>query len=256
LVALALGVMLGGCASTSGVRPDDGDGTGELGALKPGSPAVVYVELAAEYLRQKDYTLALQNAKKGVIVDPSYASASTVLALVYQQIGERAEAERYYRRAIDLDARDPYALNAYGGFLCSGKRYDEADAMFKRALQNPLYRTPWVAQANAGLCAEQAGRLADAEAYLRSALRANPRFAPALLRMASISYNQGKMMSARAYLQRYQEVAEHTSESLWLGIRTERQHGDQDQVASYSLLLRARFPDSEEVQLLNESRTP
>ena len=257
-VALVLGVTLAGCATTGAVRPGVGgtDKTGDLGALKPDSPAAVYVELAVEYLRQKNYAVALQNAKRAVIVDPHYGAAHTVLALVYQQIGEPAEAERHFRRAIDLDPRDPYALNAYGGFLCAAKRYDEADTMFQRALQNPLYNTPWVAESNAGLCAEQAGKQAEAEVYLRRALRANPRFPPALLSMASISYAQGNMMSARAYLQRYAEVAQHTPESLWLGIKTERQLGDQDQVASYALLLRARFPDSEEVQLLNESRAP
>ena len=55
---------------------------------------------------------------------------------------------------------------------------------------------------------------------------------------------------ARAYLQRYAEVAQHTAESLWLGVRTENQLGDKDQMASYGLKLRAKFPDSEQAKYL------
>jgi type IV pilus assembly protein PilF len=258
--ALALGWALGlaGCAGTGGMRLDEGgDATGELGQIKPVSnPADVYIQLAVEYLRNNTYSVALQNAKKAVIVSPDYATAHNVLGVVYQRIGEREQAEKHFRKAVALDPRDPFALNAYGGFLCAGKRFDEADAMFRRALENPLYQTPWVALTNAGMCAAQAGRRDQAEAYLRKGLQANGKFAPALLKMADISYEQGNMLSARAYLQRYAEVAEPTAESLWLGIRAERALGDRDQEASYSLLLRARYPDSNEVQLLNESRTP
>jgi len=98
--------------------------------------------------------------------------------------------------------------------------------------------------------------MGQAETYYRQALRHNKAFAPALLRMASISFEKGNSLSARAYLQRFAEVQDHTAESLWLGIRTETLLGDRDQAASYGLLLRSRYPDSRQVQLLNESRTP
>ena len=56
--------------------------------------------------------------------------------------------------------------------------------------------------------------------------------------------------AARAYLQRYADVAAHTPESLWLGVRTENQLGDDDQMATYRLKLRAKFPDSDEAKYL------
>ena len=257
LAALLVAVLaLGGCAGTGGMRAESGDDTGELGRVKPSDPADVYVQLAVEYLRSGNFAVALQNAKKAVMVSPRYATAHNVLALVYQRIGERDEAESHFRKAVDLDPKDPFALNAYGSFLCSDGRFEQADGMFQRALQNPLYETPWIAQTNAGVCARQAARIDEAESYLRRALQANPKFAPALLQMAAITFEQGNALSARAYLQRYAEVADHSAESLWLGVRTERALGDRDQEASYRLLLRSRFPDSDQVQLLNESRTP
>jgi type IV pilus assembly protein PilF len=255
LFLIAVLVVVGGCRK-GGVRADGGDHTGRLGQIQQASPADVYVQLAAQYLKTGQLTIALQNAKKAVIVDPSYATAHTVLGLVYQQLGERSEAGAAFEKAVARDPFDPYALNAYGSFLCSNGQQAEAQSMFERALQNPLYETPWIALTNAGICAEQLGHMGQAETYFRQALQRNNKFAPALLRMANISFEKGSKLSARAYLQRFSEVQEHTAESLWLGIRTETMLGDRDQAASYGLLLRARFPDSRQVQLLDESRMP
>jgi type IV pilus assembly protein PilF len=257
---LVLGVLLvallSGCQQ-QGVKGEGG--TGRLGEVQ-GQPtqaeamANVYVELAAEYMRQGQLAPALQNARKGVLVAPKNPSAHNMLALVHQQLGENELAERHFREAVKLDPQDPFANNAFGSFLCGQKRYSEAQGYFDAAVANPLNPEPWIPLANAGLCAYQQNKLDEAEDFLRRALRANPRLAPALLRMGEISYGQGNYLSARAYLQRYLEVAPHTAETLWLGIRTERQLGDMDQVASYELLLRSKFPDSEPLRYLKESR--
>ena len=74
--------------------------------------------------------------------------------------------------------------------------------------------------------------------------------------MAHLSFDQDNYLSARAYLERYSQVAKHTADSLWLGVRTEKQLGDRDQVASYALKLRANFPDSEQAKFLDEVQKP
>ena len=70
------------------------------------------------------------------------------------------------------------------------EKYDEADAQFRRALNNPLYNTPWLASHNAGSCIERSGDSDRAEHDYRGALQLNPRFAPSLLGMARISVEQ------------------------------------------------------------------
>ncbi len=247
--------VLAGCQSQA---INDEDSTGRLGDVQgqtqAQAAAAVYVQLAAEYMRQRQLAPALQNARKAVIVSPRDPGAHNILALIYQQLGESEQAEQHFVQALKLDPQDPYANNAYGSFLCGKERYDEALSHFDAAVANPLNPEPWVALTNGGLCNANAGNADQAETYLRKALRANPKVPAALLRMGQISYDQGKYLSARAYLQRYLEVAPHTPETLWLGIRTERQLGDMDQVASYELLLRSKFPDSEPLRYLKESR--
>lgn len=243
---------------TEGVRPDGpagGDATGQLGAVRAGpSPADVYVELGSAYLAEGKLTEALKNARKAVIADPNLASGYTLLGIVHQRLGQMGPAGEAFRKAVERGPHDPYALNAMGTYLCGQGQYEEADQYFRRALKNPLYQTPWIALYNAGSCAEKAGNLQQAETDYRAALRRNPRFAPALLRMAHISFEQDKFLSARAYLQRYAAVAPHTAESLWLGVRTEKQLGDMDQMAGYALKLRARFPDSEQARFLGSAK--
>jgi type IV pilus assembly protein PilF len=252
LLTACLSLLLVACG-TQTVRdtPPSGEATGQLGSPLVGpSPADIYINLSAAYLRENNQTEAFKNAKKAVIVDPGSSNAHYMLALVYLQLGQDAEAEKSMQTAISRDPRNPVVLNAYGSFLCERERFDDADAYFRRALDNPLYPTPWLASHNAGWCREKSGDDAGAEQDYRRALQANPGFAPSLLGMARLSYADGNYLSTRAYLQRYAEVARHTAESLWLGVRTENQLGDKDQMASYGLKLRARFPDSEQAKFL------
>lgn len=251
LPVLLLGLVLAGCQQQA-VRDNSGDGvTGNLGSPTARSSAAdVYIELSAAYLREERLADAFMNAKKAVIVDPSSSNAHYMLALVQQRLGQVESAETAYRKAVALDSHNPVALNAFGSFLCEQRRFDEADGYFRRALNNPLYSTPWLAWHNAGWCKEMAGNLEQAESDYRGALQANPRFGPSLFGMAKISFSGENYLSARAYLQRYAEVAPHTAESLWLGVRTENQLGDKDQMASYGLKLRAKFPDSQEAKYL------
>jgi type IV pilus assembly protein PilF len=253
VLMLVAAVLLTAACTKNSLRDDAGnaDATGNIGSpLARPSPADVYIDLSGAYLREGRLTEAFMNAKKAVIVDPQLSNAHYMLALVYQRLGELDPAESSYKKAISLDGRNPVALNAYGSFLCELGRFEESDQYFQRALKNPLYATPWIARNNAGWCAESAGDLERAEQNYRAALQGNSRFAPSLLGMAKVSYENGSYMSARAYLQRYAEVAPHTAESLWLGVRTENQLGDRNQMASYSLKLRTMFPDSEQAKYL------
>jgi type IV pilus assembly protein PilF len=243
---LLLALAVAGCNQQL-VREDDE--TGKLGAVeKRESPSDTYVQLAAEYLRLGNYATALSKAKKAVRADSGNADAYLVLGLVYERLGETDKALAAYRKGVSADDHNPYVLNAYGTLLCKQGEYKASLRAFDQALQNPLYETPWVALTNAAHCALQAGDQAKAEKYALRALQANPRFAPALALMARISYEQGKYLSARAYIQRFREVARPTAELLYLSILTERKLGDLDQVRSDELLLKAEYPDSEEAR--------
>jgi type IV pilus assembly protein PilF len=146
-------------------------------------------------------------------------------------------------------------MSNYGLLLCQRDRMPEALKMFELAAANTVYQTPEIAYNNAGTCLLQHGDLAGAEQRFRQALQVQPKLPQALLQMARISFDLNRALPGRGYLQRYAEVASHTSASLWLGIRIERVLGDRLAISRYEQMLEKDFPDSQEARLLLESRS-
>lgn len=254
---LSCGALLVAGCSGNMIQSDLNDNTGEMGEEQSAQKGAgdVYTQLAVAYLRNGQIAIALQQAKKALEVEPGNAGAHNVIALIYSRLREYKLAERHYLEGLDEQPKSSYLRNAYGTFLCDRQRFKEAQEQFSLALENPLNQAREVALTNAGICAGLSGDQVESEELLRRALQANPAFPTALLEMAEIKLRKEEYLSARAYLQRFQEVARHTPASLWIGIRTERVLGDQDAVASYALNLRNNFPDSREALLLSESES-
>ncbi len=245
---LVLSVVLSACATQGGMS----DATGSLGAEKKNSPAKIYVEMGMAYMRDNRNAVALQKLKKALEVDDSYADAHNVIAILYEKLGEGDLAGKHYDHAVALDAKDPFIRNARGSYYCRRGRFEAANQDFETALSNPLYPTPWVALTNAGLCTERQGKIEVAEGYYRRGLTANPKYAPALIQMAGISLKQKNYMSARAYLERYHSESKPNAASLMLGIRIERKLHDLAKAGEYRERLLKDFPDSPEIQSLNQ----
>lgn len=215
--------------------------------------AKVNTQLGLAYLREGQLELALDRLNSALEADPYYSTAHNGLGIVYDRLNMPDKAEDQFKEAIRLNPSDSAAQTNYGSFLCRHGRIDEGETHFQKAVENSLYDKPEVAYVNAGLCKRRAGDVETAETYFRAALRFDPKFPVALLNMAEVSYERKRFLSARAYLQRYNEVGVHSSRSLWLGIRVERELGDMDAVSSYAMLLKANYPDSRETQMLLES---
>lgn len=211
------------------------------------------LNLGIAYMQRGDYEKSLEKLDRARQADPGYYATYNAYGLLYQLLGETRRAEENFKKALSLNRDDSGTRNNYGRFLCQQERFTEAEQAFLEAASNPLYETPEIAIANAGTCALRQGEKEKAEKYFRRALNRNPKIPTALLQMSELSYGQGNSLSARGYLQRFLEVSKHTPASLWLGIRIEKALGDRNTEASYKLLLRNNFPDSNETRLLNES---
>ncbi|RMD71731.1 MAG: type IV pilus biogenesis/stability protein PilW [Gammaproteobacteria bacterium] len=196
------------------------------------------VALGIGYMKRGDKAVALEKLKKAIEVDPGLPSAHHAIALLYAELGEKEKAEAHFRRALSLAPDDGEAHNDYGVFLCRQGRVREGVKHFEKAVANPLYPTPALAYVNAGLCLFKKDPAA-AEGYFRKALEYDPRQPSALYHLAVLNFEKKRYLKARAYLQRYEEVAPHTRESLWLAERIERALGDEEAAARYHRLLRS-----------------
>jgi len=206
----------------------------------------INVELGIVYMRQGNYKSALARLKKAVSHDPENAQAYASLALLHGRLKQSDLADRNFEKAILLSPKNSGIRNNYGAYLCKQKRFTEAEEQFKIALKNPLYSTPEFVNLNAGICAQNKS---VAEKYLRAALQKNPKFPAALLQMAKLSLELKRYLSARAYLQRYHAEVKPTPASLWISIQVEKILGDSGTMESHAMLLKGKYPDSEETRL-------
>lgn len=244
---LGLALLITGCAAP---RQSGSSGNNSIyteSALA--ARARAHVELGAAYLQQGKYEIALSEFNEATQIDPNYAPAYNGLGLVYAALGEDVKADAGYKKAIQLQPRSSESHNNYGSFLCSRKRYDESIKHFLEAVKNPLYSTPNLAYANAGICSARKNDIKSAEIYLTKALELQPLTHSAATQLAEIQFNRGDAPAAKQTLQNAL-VASPSAETLWLGIKIERVLGDKDNVSSYALQLRRQYPNSEQTRLL------
>lgn len=252
LLAVLL-LALSACGTTTPSR--DASGARSRVGAEP-SPAEINVSLGQGYLAQGKLEIAMDKLQRALELDPKLPSAHTVIALIYERIGDRANAEIHYRRAVQLAPKSGATNNNYGTFLCAEGNYAEADKYFERALTVPFYETPAVAWANRGSCALKAGQAELAEQYLRTAVQKDPNSAQALYELAGILADRKDYFRARAFAQRYEALAGDSPESLALGMRIELGLGDAAAVKEYRSRLVNGFPDSAQAQALETSEPP
>lgn len=245
-VLLAI-ILLSGCASSS----NSDSGGAEMDSSRLQESARIHTELAGMYYEQGKYAFALEELATALKKDSDYAPAYNVRGLVHMALLEDDQAERDFKHSLDLDENNSGAHNNYGWFLCQRGREDESVKEFMAAVKNPLYATPEKAFLNAGLCSKKAGKIAQAEGYLKRALILQPKMADALFGLSELNYAKADFAGAKSYFMRFSQLApEMTAANLLLAIRIEHKLGDRNSEASYKVQLRNRFPESRETQLL------
>lgn len=212
--------------------------------------AKLHTELAAAYYAQGQMAIALDEFNKATQLDANYAPAYTGLGLVHAALKQDDKAEANFKRSLQLDPESSDSHNNYGTFLCVRNRIDEAINQFMTAVSNPLYTTPESAYLNAGICALKKKDNKSAEGYFLKALNIQPGLRSASYQLANLYFKQGDNKRSRTYLQQAMQNIEPTPEMLWLGIRNARVLGDRDTEASYSLLLKKKYPNSDETKAM------
>ncbi len=243
LIATVCALMLG-CETTP-----TGNSSSVYNETALASRARSHTDLGAAYYQQGKLEIALDEFNRAVEIDPTYSQAYNGLGLVYAALNEDAKADASFKRAIQVQPSSSESHNNYGSFLCAHKRYDESITQFLEAVKNPLYSTPSLAYANAGICSVRKNDIKNAEVYLNKALQIEPLTYSAAYQLADIQFKRGDVTTAQKTLQNAL-IGSPSPETLWLGIRIARVQGDKDAEASYALQLRQQYPNAEQTRLL------
>ncbi len=238
---LLLALLLTGCATTTG------PGAGNVDAAALASSNQLQRQALAAY-KKRQLMEAFQQVSAAIEKNPANAQAWGLLGLINQRLGRSEAAEKAFNQALRLAPDDPALLNNYGSFLCSQRRWEDAQATFAKAGNATGNAAPEIAWTNAGLCARRAGDNTLAEELLKKAVQHNPGLPTALYQLASLSLENGKPVEASTWLTQYLNHAVHTPKTLLLGARIEHALGNPAGISSYLEKLRSAFPDSSERQ--------
>jgi len=116
---------------------------------------------------------ARQSAEKAVEIEPSLAEAHASLALVLLIFDWNfPEADREFRRAIDLNPRYPYAHQWYAELLYATGRYEESVSEVREAVKLEPFAS--ILHTNLAFSLMLAGRYPEAEHEISEALEMDP----------------------------------------------------------------------------------
>ncbi len=242
LVLLAMAGCSTGGGGVTGVRSDSRDQAREAASAN--------TQLGQSYMKQGKYEVALQKLQRALALDPDFVDAHTVIAVLYENIGDSKQAEQNYKRASQLKPKGGDEANNYGTFLCKLRRPDEAEKYFQIALADPFYQTPDIALVNAGTCFAGSGKYDAAERMLRTALERRPDNADALFQMANVQYGKGQFLQARAFMQRLDATGAIGPDALLLGRNIESKLNNAQGAAEYSRRLLRDYPKSPQANSL------
>ncbi len=212
-----------------------------------------YYELGARYYKNGSYGLAKERLKRAIELDPKMGNAHTTLALTYEQLDNSRLASEHFNQGVRVAPKSNFALNAYAGYLCRQRRFDEAVKQFDRALKIPENDNRHVIMTNAGACMTQKADYQRAEKYFRDALQEKPSYVEALLQLAALKYKIGDNLHARAFLQRFLARNKASAATLYLGIQIEKDLGDDRASTDYGNQLLRDFPNSLEARRVREA---
>lgn len=198
LLALSLGLS---CAHVPDEKARDG--------------AKIHFDLGVSAMEQKRPQEALREFLEAVKYDPGLALAHDALGTLYHwSYSRRDDAKASFLKAVELQPDFSEAWNNLGVLLAEMGDVAGAKAAFEKALANPLYRTPYLAQANLGWATHLLGDDVRAELLLRSALASRPTYCMGHKQLAQVLEARRKPADADASWQEFARACPDEPEAL------------------------------------------
>jgi len=209
-----------------------------------------YVQLGLGYLSSGNKDQARQNLLRALKIDPNSIVANNAIALLYQSEGEMALAEKHFKFVLNKDKNFTQGRNNYARFLYFEGRTKEARDQYKRVTEDVNYRLRTQAFIGLALSEKSLGNIGAAEAALQRSISLNPRAGAAVIELTELKMEQKDYVTAKGYLDRYENLGRPSPRSLQMGLNLAEKFGNKDQRASYSMALKNMFPDSRETREL------
>lgn len=217
-----------------------------------------YTQLGLGYLRQGRPDLARQRLQKALSIDEDNAPANDAMGLVWQSESEFDLAEEFFRKAIKQDPDFTLARHHLGRLFTQLKRYQEAETWLQQAADDRYYENRPAAFNDLALNDYRQEDNASAIANYLETLRLMPYNVDALVNVSTLQFEAQSYDESIKYFDRLDRLvqrgnSQHTSHSLWLGIKLSTLFQQTDRVIELATRLKTTYPESNEYRLYQES---
>ncbi len=205
-----------------------GTGCGEAQHVDPAASEKVY-QLGAQLFQQGQIRPALEELLRAVKLNPENSDAHYLLAIIALRQANDAEemtavesclqgqdlslmkqeVEQHFKEADErfqkaLLQRPDFsdAQNGLSVVALHFQQWDRAVEWSLKALSNPMYQSPWMAQGNLGWAYLNKKEYPRAAKELREALKANPEFCVGRYRLAKVYYETRNLDGAAEELEK------------------------------------------------------
>ena len=258
ICVLCVGVFsLVGCASLSPASDAGGvNASPDQTALR--ERATRRLALASAYFESAQIDVAEQEVRAALQIDPHFAQAYGLLALIQQRNNALPLADQSFQQALanlPSQAADLADIeHNYGWFLCQQDKFEASQVQFDHALAQPSYRQKSKTFMVKGLCQLRAKQPEAARNSFKQALGITPNNPVARYSLARLDWQEGHTREAQAVLLPLNQGEQANAESLWLGIQLSHALKQTREMAMLAKRLTTQFPDSTQAQLWEQKK--
>jgi len=209
--------------------------------------ARIRLELATGYFELGQTSVALDELKQSIAIDPSYGEAHHLKGLVYMRMNEPKLGEVSFKRALEMSPNDTNLMQNMGWLLCQQSRFDESERYFLKALAVPKYDHRAKTFRTLGLCRVKSGRLHEGRDSLLASYEIDSNNPVTVFNLASVLFQQNNFVLAQQYIRELNNSDLANAESFWLGIKVEHQLNNSAGINQLASQLLKRFPNAREI---------
>ena len=161
-----------------------------------------------------DVRSALKEFEESLKLDDDFAEAHNAIAvLLHLSFDRKDEAEKHYRRAIEIRPTFSEAKVNLGNLYLDQGRLDEAISLYEQALNDMLYATPYIAEANLGWAYFKKGNSTQAVEHLRASITQNPQFCLGYKDLGLVQDARGDLAAACTEFGRFVQACPKVAEA-------------------------------------------
>lgn len=238
ILIIAMMSFLSACVTTK---------TGGFDQEDEGKALNYSLQLARSYIQKQNWDMAKKHLKDASEQDFSSAGVHEALAMVYQNTGEFELAEGEYERSISLDDSISRVRLNYSAFLYQRKEYQRAVQQLKIVTEDAFYTKRIDAFINLGRCYVKLEDFKQAQQAYERAHLMNRKNLLIIYALADVNFQLEDYSKSLEFYNLFRaDVRQQPAQALWLGIRLADKFENKDSFASYSLVLKNRYPTSTE----------